>query len=139
MRWLLNATLGLVSMCAAAQSFATDLRSEVEHYRIAHEAQIVGQLDELTRIRSVATEPAGLAAAADRLQTFLKERGFDAMQLSTAPGMPPVVFGQVRSPGARRTVVFYAHYDGQPVTPSQWSSDPFIPVMRSGPLNSGFA
>jgi acetylornithine deacetylase/succinyl-diaminopimelate desuccinylase-like protein len=23
------------------------------------------------------------------------------------------------------------------VTPSQWSSDPFTPVMRSGPLNSG--
>jgi acetylornithine deacetylase/succinyl-diaminopimelate desuccinylase-like protein len=47
------------------------------------------------------------------------------------------VFGYLKSPGATRTVVFYAHYDGQPVTPSQWKSDPFIPVMRSGPLNSG--
>jgi acetylornithine deacetylase/succinyl-diaminopimelate desuccinylase-like protein len=28
--------------------------------------------------------------------------------------------------------MFYAHYDGQPVTPSQWSSDPFAPVMRTG-------
>jgi acetylornithine deacetylase/succinyl-diaminopimelate desuccinylase-like protein len=42
-------------------------------------------------------------------------------------------------PGAKRTVVFYAHYDGQPVTPSQWSSDPFEPVMRSGPLSSEMA
>jgi acetylornithine deacetylase/succinyl-diaminopimelate desuccinylase-like protein len=50
---------------------------------------------------------------------------------------PPLVFGYLKSPGARRTVVFYAHYDGQPVTPSQWKSDPFVPVMRSGPLNSG--
>jgi acetylornithine deacetylase/succinyl-diaminopimelate desuccinylase-like protein len=33
-------------------------------------------------------------------------------------------------------VVFYAHYDGQPVTPSQWSSEPFSPVMRSGPLTA---
>jgi len=31
-------------------------------------------------------------------------------------------------------VVFYAHYDGQPVTPSQWSSDPFQPLMRSNAL-----
>ena len=30
--------------------------------------------------------------------------------------------------------MFYAHYDGQPVTLSQWSSDPFSPVMRDGPL-----
>ena len=36
----------------------------------------------------------------------------------------------LKSPGAKRTVVFYAHYDGQPVTPSQWTSDPFTPVMR---------
>jgi acetylornithine deacetylase/succinyl-diaminopimelate desuccinylase-like protein len=31
--------------------------------------------------------------------------------------------------------MFYAHYDGQPVTPSQWASDPFGPVMRDGPLS----
>ena len=137
LRCLLNAALGLVCISVAAQAFADDLRTQVERYRIAHEAQLVGQLDELTRIKSVAAEPTGLAAAANGLQALLKARGFDAMQLSAKPGMPPLVFGELKSPGARRTVVFYAHYDGQPVTLSQWSSDPFIPVMRSGPLNSG--
>ncbi len=137
MRCLLKAALGVVCICAAVQTFADDLRNQIERYRIAHEAQIVGQLDELTRIRSVAAEPTGLAAAADHLQALLKARGFDAMQLSARPGMPPLVFGELKSPGARRTVVFYAHYDGQPVTLSQWNSDPFMPVMRSGPLNSG--
>ena len=48
-----------------------------------------------------------------------------------------MVFGALRSPGARRTVVFYAHYDGQPVTLSQWSSDPFTALMRTGPLGPG--
>ena len=137
MRCLLNAALGVVCISAAVQTFADDLRSQVERYRIAHEMQIVGQLDELTRIKSVAAEPTGLVAAADHLQALLKARGFDAVQLSAKPGMPPLVFGELKSPGARRTVVFYAHYDGQPVTLSQWTSDPFIPVMRSGPLNSG--
>jgi acetylornithine deacetylase/succinyl-diaminopimelate desuccinylase-like protein len=99
-------------------------------------SEIVGQLDELIRIRSVAADAAGLAAAADRLQALLKERGFETKQLSPGTGVPPLVFGYLKSPGARRTVVFYAHYDGQPVTPSQWKSDPFVPVMRSGPLNS---
>jgi acetylornithine deacetylase/succinyl-diaminopimelate desuccinylase-like protein len=137
MRCLVNMALGVVCICAAAPAFAADLRTQVEHYRIAHEVQIVGQLDELARIRSVAAEPTGLAAAADHLQALLQARGFDAKQLSVKPGTPPLVFGELRSPGARRTVVFYAHYDGQPVTPSQWSSDPFVPVMRSGRLNSG--
>jgi acetylornithine deacetylase/succinyl-diaminopimelate desuccinylase-like protein len=136
MRCLPIRALGVVFLCAAVQAFAADLRSQVARYRIAHEAQIVGQLDELTRIKSVAADPAGLAAAADHLQNSLRERGFAATQLSAGPGTPPLVFGELRSAGARRTVVFYAHYDGQPVTPSQWSSDPFIPVMRSGPLDA---
>jgi acetylornithine deacetylase/succinyl-diaminopimelate desuccinylase-like protein len=137
MRFRFNTALGVICISATASIFAADLRNQVEHYRIAHEGQIVGQLDELIRLKSIAAEPTGLAATADRLQTLLRERGFEARQLSTAPGAAPLVFGELKSPGAKRTVVFYAHYDGQPVTPSQWSSDPFIPVMRSGPLNSG--
>lgn len=137
MRWLSAAALGVACICAASQARAADFRQKVEGYRIAHEAEIIGQLDELTRIRSVAAYPAGISAAADRLQVLLKERGFEARQLSVEPGTPPLVFGQLTSPGVKRTVVFYAHYDGQPVTPSQWSSDAFIPVMRSGPFNSG--
>src|SRR5580704_5439691 len=137
MRFPLEAACRLVAILAATQVCAADLRDHVEGYRIAHESQIVGQLEDLTRIRSVAADPAGLAAAADRLQSLLKERGFETKQLSPGTGAPALVFGYLRSPGARRTVVFYAHYDGQPVTPSQWKSDPFVPVMRSGPLNSG--
>jgi len=64
LRCLLNAALGVVCISAAVQAFADDLRTQVERYRIAHEAQLVGQLDELTRIKSVAAEPTGLAAAA---------------------------------------------------------------------------
>ena len=45
------------------------------------------------------------------------------------------MFGTLKVAHAKRTVIFYAHYDGQPVTPAQWSSDPFIPLMRSGPIN----
>jgi acetylornithine deacetylase/succinyl-diaminopimelate desuccinylase-like protein len=134
---MLRAACGLLAAFAATQVCAANVRDYVEGYRIAHESQIVGQLDELTRIRSVAADPAGLAAAADRLESLLKERGFETKLLSPGTGAPSLVFGYLRSPGARRTVVFYAHYDGQPVTPSEWKSDPFIPVMRSGPLNSG--
>jgi acetylornithine deacetylase/succinyl-diaminopimelate desuccinylase-like protein len=116
---------------------AADLTAGVNHYRSQHEASIVGGLDELARLKSVAADRAGIAASADRLQKLLQERGFDARQLSAGPGTPPLVFGALKAAGAKRTVIFYAHYDGQPVTPSQWSSDPFVPLMRSGALNAG--
>jgi acetylornithine deacetylase/succinyl-diaminopimelate desuccinylase-like protein len=124
-------------LLAAAPVNGADLNIAVERYRSLHEAAIVGQLDELARLRSVAADPGGVAGAADRLQHLLRERGFEVQQLSAGSGTPPVVFGVLKSSGAKRTVIFYAHYDGQPVTPAQWSSDPFVPVMRSGALNSG--
>jgi acetylornithine deacetylase/succinyl-diaminopimelate desuccinylase-like protein len=109
---------------------AADLRSQVEEYRRQHEAAIVGELDALTRLKSVAADPAGLLATAHSLEASLKQRGFTVTELATGAGSPPAVFGLLMTPNAKRTVVFYAHYDGQPVTPSQWSSDPFVPVMR---------
>jgi acetylornithine deacetylase/succinyl-diaminopimelate desuccinylase-like protein len=135
-------TQTLIACCAAsillaAQSSAADLSSRIDGYRTTHEAAIVGQLDELARLKSVAADPAGLKAMADRLQELLKQRGFESTQLVSDTGGPPAVFGTLKSAGAKRTVIFYAHYDGQPVSPSQWSSDPFVPVMRSGALNTG--
>ena len=45
--------------------------------------------------------------------------------------VPPVVYGEIKTPGARRTIVFYAHYDGQPVTPSEWDTgQPFTPIIK---------
>ena len=132
--WIL-ALGGLFMLTGALR--AADLNAKVDGYRVLNESAIVGQLDELARLRSVAADPGGIAATADRLQKLLTERGFEARQLSAGAGTPPLVFGVMKTPGAKRTVIFYAHYDGQPVTPSQWSSDPFLPVMRSGALNTG--
>ena len=120
---------------AAHAARPIDLKAQVDAYRAQHESAIVARLDELARFKSVAADPAGIAAAADRLEALLTERGFDARQLSAGTGIPPIVFGTLKVANAKRTVIFYAHYDGQPVTPSQWSSDPFIPLMRSGPIN----
>lgn len=114
---------------------ASDLRHQVEAYRAAHEADIVGQLDALTRLPSVAARPQALVATARWLEHELRVRGFETAQFTAPGGSPPVVFGVYRVHGAKRTVVFYAHYDGQPVTPSQWASDPFVPLMRNGPLS----
>ena len=40
----------------------------------------------------------------------------------------PLVFGELKAPGATRTLLLYAHYDGQPVDPPELeAADPFTP------------
>jgi acetylornithine deacetylase/succinyl-diaminopimelate desuccinylase-like protein len=129
----LGVTLGAFVFSAALQAAPpSGLKDQVQRYRSTHEAAIIEQLVELVSLRSVAANPAGLVATAERLQELLLARGFETKLLSASPGTPPVVFGMLKHAEAKRTVVFYAHYDGQPVTPAQWRSEPFTPVMRVG-------
>jgi len=51
----------------------------------------------------------------------LEKRSIPA-KLVGVPGSNPIVFGEIRTPGATRTIVFYAHYDGQPLDPKEWST-----------------
>src|SRR5439155_678592 len=54
-----------------------------------------------------------------------------------APGSPPAVYGELVSPGAPRTVILYAHYDGQPVDTARWATPPWRPVLRDKSLPEG--
>ena len=55
----------------------------------------------------------------------------------SVPGGNPLVFGEIRTPGATRTIVFYAHYDGQPLDPEEWATPPFQPTLRDRRLEDG--
>ncbi len=99
-------------------------------YTTAHQPELLRRFTEFLSIPNVAADPANLKRNADLLLDLLKRRGVEARLLSL-PGAPSVVFGQINTPGARHTIVFYAHYDGQPVTPSEWDSgSPFTPLIR---------
>jgi acetylornithine deacetylase/succinyl-diaminopimelate desuccinylase-like protein len=99
-------------------------------YTVERRAELMQQFSELLSIPNVAADPASLKRNADVLVAELRKRGVDSRLLSV-PGAPSVVFGQIDVPGAEHTIVFYAHYDGQPVTPSEWDgSSPFTPVVR---------
>src|ERR1017187_6339868 len=103
-------------------------------YTTTHQADLLQQFEEFVAIPDVAADPTGLRRNADYLIGLLRQRGVKA-QLLSAPGLPdsvpPVVYGELKTPNARRTIVFYAHYDGQPVTPSEWDNGaPFTPVVK---------
>ncbi|WP_130620899.1 M20/M25/M40 family metallo-hydrolase [Dyella amyloliquefaciens] len=126
--------LAIVFCIASTTAHASDpLMEQVRQWRSTHEPLIVRQLSEFTAIPSLAGNAPGLVTMARRLQTELSQRGFQTKLLQAGADEPPVVYGELDTPGARRTVVFYAHYDGQPVVRAEWETDPFAPVLRSGP------
>jgi len=65
---------------------------------------------------------------------MLEQRGFHTQSLNTTAA-PPVVYGELSTLGARHTLLFYAHYDGQPVDKTQWASDPWQPVLRDSAVD----
>ncbi len=95
------------------------------------------RLLELMRIPSISTDPAYEAQceeAADWLVRDLQSFGVKAEKRAT-PGHPMVV-GHVDGPkGATgRHVLFYGHYDVQPVDPLElWTSDPFDAKVEDTP------
>jgi acetylornithine deacetylase/succinyl-diaminopimelate desuccinylase-like protein len=97
---------------------------------------VLAELAEFLAIPNVASDSVNIRRNAEHLSGMMGRRGIETRLLEFAEA-PPVVYGEIRSPGAERTLLIYAHYDGQPVDPARWASDPWIPVLRSGRLDDG--
>lgn len=92
------------------------------------------RLMQFLRIPSISTDPAHKAdvrRAAEWLRDQLRELGFE-VQIHDTPGHPMVV---ARSqPGSARPLLFYGHYDVQPVDPLElWNHPPFEPRIEDTP------
>ena len=110
---------------------------EVRSYRMANEDRIMRELREFLSIPNVASDTANMEKNADRLKGMLEARGIETHLLSVA-GRGPIVFGKLETENAKRTVIFYAHYDGQPVDPAAWTDkSPFAPVLRDNSIEAG--
>jgi amidohydrolase len=94
----------------------------------------LARLFEFLRIPSISTDPAyrgDCRLAADHVATTLAGIGFDTSVRQTAGH--PVVFGATGN-GAGPRVLFYGHYDVQPVDPLDlWDSPPFEPRIATLP------
>ncbi|MEO8448734.1 MAG: M20/M25/M40 family metallo-hydrolase [Gemmatimonadota bacterium] len=135
-RWIFSiGMLGAVSIPAAAQS-ADQVRDKVRAYREANAASIVQEFVELLAIPNVASDRPNIERNARQILAMMARRGITG-QLLEVDGAPPSIYGELKTPGATKTIVIYAHYDGQPVDRSQWTGDPWTPVLRSRSLAEG--
>lgn len=126
-------------LISAARSDAQDaarVRGAVRAYQQANDVAIVRELAEFLAIPNRAADSVNIRRNARHIVQMLERRGIRAQLLETA-GAPPAVYGELRTPGVARTVVFYAHYDGQPVDTAQWATPPWSPTLRDKPLDQG--
>ena len=90
------------------------------------------RLFDLLRIKSISTDPAFMgecAKAADWLATELNAIGFKASVRPTT-GHPMVVAHAKAGKSGVPHLLFYGHYDVQPVDPLElWTTDPFDPQL----------
>jgi len=105
--------------------------AEVRTWRAAHEQQIVDEFLRLLAIPNLASDAADIEKNAETIASMLQARGVTTHVIRET-GVPPLVVGELAAPGATKTIAFYAHYDGQPVDPKQWTSPPWTPVVRDG-------
>src|SRR5262252_4702543 len=114
-------------------------QSPVRDYRRAHERQIIDEFTQLLAIPNVASDGPNIRRNAQFIFEMMQRRGLSPRLLAAkSPDTPAAVYGEWKVPGATRSVILYAHYDGQPVDPKQWTaSPPFQPTWRTAAMESG--
>ena len=103
-------------------------------YAREHRQAFLEDLQALLRIPSVSTLPErkdDVQRAAEWVATQLRDLGLESVAVMETSGHP-VVYGEWLKAGPEApTVLYYGHYDVQPVDPLElWVSDPFDPQVR---------
>ncbi|MFX0168614.1 MAG: M20/M25/M40 family metallo-hydrolase [Candidatus Hodarchaeota archaeon] len=97
-----------------------------------HTSNAIELLKRFVRIPSVAAKGEGIEDAATFLQTHFEDLGLETVIHPTKGS--PVVTAHL-DVGAKRTLLFYDHYDVQPAEPFElWDSPPFDAEIREGRL-----
>src|SRR5690349_2915517 len=125
-------------LCVAApQAHANaDLRERsmdpLDSYINDQVGNFVEHLIALCRQPSISALGQHLPETAEAVAQTMTAFGITAQVLPT--GSAPVVCGEIKGRGDR-SVLFYNHYDVQPVDPLEsWHSPPFEPTVRDGCL-----
>jgi acetylornithine deacetylase/succinyl-diaminopimelate desuccinylase-like protein len=114
-----------------------EVAQAVREYRMENEDRIIRELREFLAIPNIASDTQNIQKNAAHLVEMLEARGIET-HLLPITGRGPVVFGKLMAPEAKRTVIFYAHYDGQPVDAAAWTDGgPFDPVLRDAAIEAG--
>ena len=106
--------------------------SAISDYCKANESRILTDYMQFLAIPNEASDTPNIQKDAQWIMSQMQKRSLNPQLLQPAdPKAPPVVYGEWKVPGAKRTLLFYAHYDGQPANADQWTvTQPWKPMLR---------
>ena len=111
--------------------------NEVVDYINVHRDRYVEELKQYLAIPSISALPehaADTRRAAEWTADALRNAGMQNVRLMDTPGNP-VVYGDWLGAPGKPTILFYGHYDVQPVDPvNLWTSPPFEATVRDGEI-----
>jgi acetylornithine deacetylase/succinyl-diaminopimelate desuccinylase-like protein len=114
---------------------------KIKKYGEQNADKIIKEFAQFLSIPNLAKDTVNIQKNADFIMEMMHKRGIQNVQLLKAvtAGVPPVVYGEVKSASAKQTLIFYAHYDGQPVNAAQWAKglEPFTPKLFTAAINNG--
>ncbi len=84
---------------------------------------------ELLALPSDAANAADIQRNAAWLEAAFRKRGFTTRPL--ANDGKPLVYAELPAVAGRKTVLFYMHFDAQPVYRNEWKTDPWQPVLKA--------
>ncbi len=93
---------------------------------------LVSELQTLIRQPSISAKNEGLEECAQLVKRTLQKAGIRSQILRLGKNIPPLVYGELRSKkNPKKTLLFYNHYDVQPVEPLDlWENPPFSAKVK---------
>ncbi len=134
MKLLPAAACALLSICSAVSSARADpasVRLGAEKHYEQHARELLAEFSSLLALPNHADNRAEMERNLVALEAALRKRGLAARRLE-APGAVPSLLGELPGTPGRPTLIWYAHYDGQPVGSSGWNTSPFEPMLDRG-------
>lgn len=114
--------------------------NKIRQYRQVNEHQLLSDFVSFLSIPNIVGDSISIRRNADYIMQAMRNKGIENIQLlyPTTVKSVPAVYGEVNVPGATQTIIFYAHYDGQPVNAAQWAKglSPFEPKLLNASLEN---
>lgn len=132
--------LCLIFCCCSFELPAQTVQDKVKQFVKSNEDSMINEYISFLSIPDVSSDTENIPFNVAFIQKMMQQRGISSEQLhGTTAGVNPAVYGEIKVPGAKRTIGLYAHYDGQPVNAKQWASgiEPFKPVFITNSIEHG--
>ena len=102
----------------------------------ANIGELVSDLQSLIQQPSISAKNEGIEDCAKLVTKILKQSGIKPQILRLKKGIAPVVFAEVKSKkNPTKTLLFYNHYDVQPVEPIElWTDKPFSGKIKGNKI-----